>query len=147
MNKIRNLFKLINLIGANKYYVLFLIILMLISSVLDLISLGLIAPYISSIFDLESNSATTFTSKFIIFNSIQSDDLILFFTIFLLIVFFLKAIFSIIIRWLISLFAFKQYAKLQVKLMSAYQNMKYEDYILRTTSEYIRNGRDLWQLD
>ena len=143
MNKIRNLFKLINLIGANKYYVLFLIILMLISSVLDLISLGLIAPYISSIFDLESNSATTFTSKFIIFNSIQSDDLILFFTIFLLIVFFLKAIFSIIIRWLISLFAFKQYAKLQVKLMSAYQNMKYEDYILRTTSEYIRNGRDL----
>ena len=143
MNKIRNLFKLINLIGANKYYVSFLIILMLISSALDLISLGLIAPYISSIFDLENNSATTFTSKFIMFNSIKTDDLILFFTIFLLIVFFLKAIFSIIIRWLISLFAFKQYAKLQVKLMSAYQNMKYEDYILRTTSEYIRNVREL----
>mgnify|MGYP001365825281 CR=1 FL=1 len=143
MNKIRNLFKLINLIGANKYYVSFLIILMLISSALDLISLGLIAPYISSIFDLENNSATTFTSKFIMFNSIKTDDLILFFTIFFLIVFFLKAIFSIIIRWLISLFAFKQYAKLQVKLMSAYQNMKYEDYILRTTSEYIRNVREL----
>ena len=143
MNKIKNLFKLINLIGANKYYVMFLIILMLVSSILDLISLGLIAPYISSIFDLENNNTNILFSKFNFLNSVKSDQLILLFTIFLLVVFFLKAIFSILIRWLISLFAFKQYAKLQVKLMSAYQNMRYDDYILRSTSEYIRNVREL----
>ena len=143
MNKIKNLFKLINLIGANKYYVMFLIILMLVSSILDLISLGLIAPYISSIFDLENNNTNILFSKFNFLNSVKSDQLILLFTIFLLVVFFLKAIFSILIRWLISLFAFKQYAKLQVKLMSAYQNMRYDDYILRSTSEYIRNVRSL----
>tara|TARA_B100001057_G_C22817628_1_gene938101 strand:+ start:89 stop:1825 length:1737 start_codon:yes stop_codon:yes gene_type:complete len=143
MTKIKNLIKLINLIGANKYYVLFLVALMLISSVLDLISLGLIAPYISSIFELENNSTNNIISKIYKFDEIESEQLILFFTIFLIIIFFLKAVFSIIIRWLISLFAFKQYAKLQVKLMSAYQNMRYEDYILRSTSEYIRNVREL----
>ncbi len=143
MTKFKNLFKLINLIGANKYYVIFLIILMLISSILDLISLGLIAPYISSIFDLESNNTNVLFSKFNFFTSVKNDQLILLFTIFLLIVFFLKAIFSILIRWLISLFAFKQYAKLQVKLMNAYQNMRYDEYILRSTSEYIRNVREL----
>ena len=93
---------------------------MLVSSILDLISLGLIAPYISSIFDLENNNTNILFSKFNFLNSVKSDPLILLFTIFLLVVFFLKAIFSILIRWLISLFAFKQYAKLQV-LMSAYQ--------------------------
>ena len=77
MNKIKNLFKLINLIGANKYYVMFLIILMLVSSILDLISLGLIAPYISSIFDLENNNTNILFSKFNFFNSFKSDQLIL----------------------------------------------------------------------
>ena len=92
MTKFKNLFKLINLIGANKYYVIFLIILMLISSILDLISLGLIAPYISSIFDLESNNTNVLFSKFNFFTSVKNDQLILLFTIFLLIVFFLKII-------------------------------------------------------
>lgn len=143
MTKIKNFFQLIHLIGANKFYVLFLIVLMLISSFLDLISLGLIAPYISSIFELENSSFNSLLSNFLWIKETEKDKLVFFFTIFLIIIFFLKAIFSIVIRWLISLFAFKQYAKLQVKLMNVYQNMNYEDYILRSTSEYIRNIREL----
>ncbi len=143
MGKIQNFFALISLIGANKFYVIFLVILMLISSLLDLLSLGLIAPYISSIFELENNQSNSFFGNFYFFNKLNQDQIILFFTIFLISIFFLKTCLSILIRWLISLFAFKQYAKLQVKLMQAYQNMNYEDYILRTTSEYIRNVREL----
>ena len=94
MNKIKNLFKLINLIGANKYYAIFLIILMLVSSILDLISLGLIAPYISSILILKIIIRIFLFSKFNFLNSVKSDQLILLFTIFLLVVFFLKAIFQ-----------------------------------------------------
>ena len=143
MGKIQNFFDLISLIGANKFYVIFLVILMLISSLLDLLSLGLIAPYISSIFELENNQSNSLFGNFYFFNKLNEDQIVLFLTIFLISIFFLKTCLSILIRWLISLFAFKQYAKLQVKLMQAYQNMNYEDYILRTTSEYIRNVREL----
>jgi ABC-type multidrug transport system fused ATPase/permease subunit len=142
MNKIKNFYKLINLIHVNKYYLLFLILLMLISSILDLISLGLIAPYISSIFKLNNNYSNNLFTLFF-FENYNKEKIVLVFTIFLILIFFLKTILSIIIRWLIVLFASKQYAILQVRLMKAYQNMKYEDYLLRSSSEYIRNIREL----
>lgn len=143
MKKITNFINLISLVGANKSYILFLIILMLISGLLDLLSLGLITPYISSIFGLETIPSNSFFLKLYNFDELNQNQIILFFTIFLILIFFLKTVLSILIRWLISLFAYKQYAILQVKLMSAYQNMSYEDYILRTTTEYIRNIREL----
>ena len=53
MKKINNFFKLISIIGVSKIYSIFLVFLMLFSSILDILSLGLIAPYISTIFDIE----------------------------------------------------------------------------------------------
>ena len=50
---------------------------------------------------------------------------------------------TILIRWLISSFSYKQFAILQVKLLNLYQNMKYEDHISRSTSDYIKNLREL----
>ena len=40
-------------------------------------------------------------------------------------------------------FSWHQFSVLQVKVLSAYQNMKYEDHITRSNSEYIRNIREL----
>ncbi len=106
MGKITNFFDLISLIGANKFYVIFLIFLMLISSLLDLLSLGLISPYISSIFDLETNLSNSFIMKLYFFDKLNEDQIKLFFTIFLILIFFLKTCLSILIILLISLFAF-----------------------------------------
>ena len=44
---------------------------------------------------------------------------------------------------MISKFSFEQFAILQVKLLSVYQNMNYEDHILRSSSDYIKNIREL----
>jgi len=140
MLKINNFLKLLSSVGANKYYVLFLILMMLISSMLDILSLGLIAPYIATIFEVKTIQTNYF---FLSLENYDEKEIILYLTIFLITIFFFKTIFSILIRWLISLFAYKQYAILQVKLMNAYQNMGYQDYILRSSSEYIRNIREL----
>ena len=44
---------------------------------------------------------------------------------------------------MITRFAFTQYTNLQISLMNCYQNMNFEDYISRNSSEYIRNIREL----
>ena len=75
---------------------------MIFSGVLDLLSLGLIAPYISAIFDINQ------TQKYIFFFDLanyEKNDLIFYFTIFLIFIFFIKTFLSIFTRWLIALFA------------------------------------------
>ena len=72
-----------------------------------------------------------------------NDNLIFFFTVLLIVIFFFKAVISILIRWMITSFSWHQFSILQVKVLSAYQNMKYEDHISRSNSEYIRNIREL----
>ena len=140
MAKIKNFIKLLFLIGISKSYVAFLIFLMLVSSFLDILSLGLIVPYISAIFEI-NHMITNF--YFLDLKNYNPDQIILYLTIILIALFFLKTLLSIFTRWLISLFAYRQYAKLQTKLMSAYQRMNYQDYIQRSSSEYIRNIREL----
>ena len=139
MKKINNFLKLISIVGVSKTYTVFLVFLMLFSSVLDILSLGLIAPYISTIFDIEQTQTNLF---FFDLGSYKKDEIVIYLTFFLIFIFFIKTFFSIYTRWLIFLFAHKQFAILQVKLMSAYQNMNYQDYISRSSSEYIRNIRE-----
>jgi len=113
---------------------------MLFSSVLDILSLGLIAPYISVIFGGEKIITNIF---FFDLAAYKKKEIIFYLTVFLIFIFLVKTFFSILTRWFIALFAYKHFAILQVKLMSAYQNMNYQDYILRSSSEYIRNIREL----
>ena len=60
MNKIKNFYELITLIGSNKYYILFLITLMFLSTLLDLLSLSLIFGFIQTLFNLDNSSSDTF---------------------------------------------------------------------------------------
>ena len=143
MDKIKNFYELITLIGSNKYYILFLITLMFLSTLLDLLSLSLIFGFIQTLFNLDNSSSDTFFLNLDFFNEFKREDLLIYFTIGLISLSFLKLLSSIYIKWLINLFSFKQYAILQVKLMSAYQNMSYTDYILRSSTEYIRNIREV----
>ena len=52
MTNLKNFFSLISVIGTKKSYLFFLVFLMLISSVADILSLGLIVPYVSQILNL-----------------------------------------------------------------------------------------------
>ena len=139
----RNFLIIINITGTKKSYLFFLVFLMLISSFADILSLGLIIPYVSQILDIQQNSLNFLPLNFEFFNYSTRESLIFFLTIFLILIFFLKAALTILIRWLISSFSYKQFAILQVKLLNLYQNMKYEDHISRSTSDYIKNLREL----
>jgi len=139
----RNFLIIINITGTKKSYLFFLVLLMLVSSLTDILSLGLIIPYVSQILNIQENSIDFLPINSEFFNHLTRESLILFLTIFLISIFFLKTVLTILIRWLISSFSYKQFAILQIKLLDLYQNMKYEEHISRSTSDYIKNLREL----
>ena len=51
----KNILKLFNILKINKNYLFFIIFLFIASSMIDLLSIGLIAPYVSVILDIENN--------------------------------------------------------------------------------------------
>jgi len=143
MGYLKNFISLISIIGTKKSYLILLVFLMLVSSLIDILSLGLIIPYVSGILNLQDSSSSFYFFDISFLKKYSQQNLIFFLTLSLIIIFFIKAIFSIFIRWMISIFSFKQFAILQVKVLNVYQNMNYEDHISRSNSEYIRNIREL----
>ncbi len=139
----KNFLSIISVTETKKSYLFFLVLLMLVSSFADILSLGLIIPYVSQILNIQENSLNFLPINLDFFKNLTRENLIFFLTVFLILIFFLKTVITILIRWLISSFSYKQFAILQVKLLDLYQNMKYEDHISRSTSDYIKNLREL----
>ena len=140
--KFSKFYKIINVTDTKKIYLIFLIFLMLISSFADILSLGLIIPYVTQILNLQKNPEDFLPIDLNFLSYFPEENFIFLLTLLLIFVFFLKSLLSILIRWMISKFSFEQFAILQVKLLSVYQNMNYEDHILRSSS-YIKNIREL----
>ena len=115
-----------------------LLFLFFISGLLDLLSLGMIAPYINFIIEPEIINETKL-EKFIPFeiSKLNPDKFFVYFSLLLVFIFLLKTIFSILIRAMIERFALKNLENLQVRLISAYQKMNYQDFISRNSTEYI----------
>ena len=80
----RNFLIIINITGTKKSYLFFLVFLMLISSFADILSLGLIIPYVSQILDIQENSLNFLPLNFEFFNYSTRESLIFFLTIFLI---------------------------------------------------------------
>lgn len=135
--------KLSSALNVKFSYLFFLVVLMLFASIIDLLSIGLIAPYVSKILELDFTNDSFFSFINLNFLEIKEENLIFSLTILLILLFLAKSILSIFLRWLIADFCYNQYAKLQLKLMSNYQKMDYEDFIFRSTGQYIRNVREL----
>ena len=139
----KNFLSLVSATDTKKSYLFFLVFLMLVSSFADILSLALIIPYVSQILNIQENTLNYLPLDLEFFKNSTRENLIFFLTVLLISIFFLKTVITILIRWLISSFSNKQYAILQVKLLDLYQNMKYEDHISRSTSDYIKNLREL----
>jgi ATP-binding cassette, subfamily B, bacterial PglK len=127
--------KIFFLLGNDRRKIPFFVILFLFLSILDLIGIGLIAPYISIIIDPEgfiSNENISFLDL-----PTNPNDLLLIFGIILVIVFLLKSISAIYVNRKILKFCHAKGADLQLFLMNAYQNMPYIDFVNRNSSEYV----------
>ncbi len=129
-------------IGIKKKYLIFLVSLFLSIAFIDLLSLGLISPYVTIVLDIDQYDLSNIP-LLSSFQDTNKENLIFIFSAFLISIFLIKSVLSVFIRWVITRFAYEQYAVIQVKLMKAYQNMNFEEFVSRNESEYIRNIREL----
>ena len=78
------------------------------------------------------------------FNFLRYDqDNFIYFASAAIVLFFLKGIISIFIRWYIAKFSYREFAKLQARVLLAYQKMSYQEFLKRNQTVYIRNIREL----
>jgi ATP-binding cassette, subfamily B, bacterial PglK len=140
MKKIKNQYlkELLYLLGDDKRKLLFIIPLFLFSSVLDIVGIGLIVPYVGIIVNPESiaNGDYKIVLDFFSLPS-KSDDLLVIISVVLLLVFLFKTIFIILINWLIISFGYEQQIRIRSLLMNSYQNVPYDKFLQRNSSEYI----------
>jgi ATP-binding cassette, subfamily B, bacterial PglK len=132
------------LLGSDKRKLSGMIALFLIVSLLDLIGLGLIAPYTALVVNpnivLDSN-LLTWTIYFNI--SQNSDQLLKFFSMVLILIFTLKVVTSIIVNYVITRFSYLQQLRLRGILMKSYVSMPYSEYQQRNSSEYVYGIQNL----
>ena len=136
---IQNIKNLIYILKVKKIKLLILLLFTFISSFIEVVGLSLIAPYISKIFELDLLDEL----KYLSFINYDQDNYIYFASVIIISIFFLKGLFSIFIRWYIAKFSYGEFAKLQARILLAYQKMDYQEFIKRNLTVYIRNIREL----
>jgi ATP-binding cassette, subfamily B, bacterial PglK len=129
--------KSLYLLGPYRKNIPRLLILFLVSSFLDIIGIGLIAPYIAMIVNPDSVMQSEIFSVFAFILPNQQHALIIVFGLILMLVFFVKIFGSIYINRVTLGFSAKIGVRLRSQLMNFYQNMNYLEYVQRNSSEYI----------
>jgi ABC-type multidrug transport system fused ATPase/permease subunit len=131
--------EILTLLGNEKRYLPGLILLFIMVSILDLVGLSLVGPYVAFISD-PSGSTENFE---VIINWLgmlgNVEDQIFFLGIGLVVVFGIKAFSAIWINHRIILFSTNQRVRLQLFLMQSFQDMPYIEYIKRNSSEYVHS--------
>lgn len=108
------------------------------SSLLDLVGLGLIAPYMLMVINPES-LGESYVTKLIEFTSLSFswNELVMIMSYGLISIFFIKSISAIFINKKIISFSLSLQMQLKALLMESYQNLNYTEYLRRNSSEYV----------
>jgi len=113
-------------------------------SVIDIVGIGLIAPYIALIVSPEQileSSIYNFLLDAGLTNNL--DSLLIVLSFLLVTVFLIKSIAGLLVNRAILSFCISHGSQLRSFLMMSYQNMPYEEYIERNSSEYIYQIQEL----
>lgn len=78
MRYLKNFINLISIIGTKKSYLILLVFLMLVSSIIDILSLGLIIPYVSGILNLQDSSSSFYFFDISFLKTYSQQNLIFF---------------------------------------------------------------------
>ena len=128
------------LLGSNRKKLPWLMSLFLLSSFMDVVGIGLIAPYIALIVNSETFIQSDLYSIFVLIGlPYQVSELITVLGFLLVLVFFIKTLSSIYINKAILKFSYQLGAQIRSQLMQVYQNIPYLEYVQRNSSEYIYN--------
>jgi ATP-binding cassette, subfamily B, bacterial PglK len=144
---IRYVNKIIYLLNGGVKEVPYLVLLFLIMSMLDVLGIGLIVPYVdlitSSNFPETGNIFTKLLTKYSLISTGDIDSVVVFIGKILILIFLIKAIVAIYINYRIIKFSQDNQVRLKSYLMKSYQNLPYNDYLNRNSSEYIYNIQTL----
>lgn len=112
-------------------------------TILEILSLGLIIPYMKLVFNSNFLFELSFLNYFNVFESLNNEQLIFLFSFIFIFIFIIKTFLAIIVRAFIKKFSLKNIKDLQIYLMTIYQNINYEEFNKKNHSEYIRNIKEL----
>jgi ATP-binding cassette, subfamily B, bacterial PglK len=138
------LYEILYLLGEFRKKLPLLFIYFIAVSLLDLIGVGLIYPFLSIAMD-PSFSEQGFIKKIIDFMgiSLNRNELLIYFGIAMVFIFLFKSLVGVWLNWKILSFGQKQQVRLRSILMKHYQNMYYRDYIDRNSSDFIYSVQTL----
>jgi len=139
MNFNFNYFKeVLYLLGKDRIKIPILIIFFIFNSLLDLVGIGLIGPYVALIVDPSIINDSSIASKLIYFGIPQEQNtVIIIFGIVLLFLFLVKGICAILLNRSILKFSLVRTAILRNWLTERFQQMDYLEFLSRNSSEYI----------
>ena len=141
---IKYLQEILYLLGHDRRKLPWLILLFSSSSMLDVVGLGLIGPYVALVVTPESLVQGP-VGQFLqwVGLSLETKDLLITIGLGLVGIFLLKAITGIMITKFILQFSWKQQVKLRTYLMQSYMNLPYTDFLQRNSSDYIQTIQGL----
>jgi ATP-binding cassette, subfamily B, bacterial PglK len=140
------IYEIYDLLGEDCKKIYFFILLFVGVSMLDIVGLGLISPYISLIMDPSAVSSGIIGDIVNTFE-FQSDQkkLLTIFGIVLVVVFLVKTVAIILINFSIIRFGNYQQIRIRASLMKTYQQLSYVDFLSRNSAEYLYNINQLVQ--
>ena len=126
------------LLDEDKWKLPLILFSFLIMSFLEVLGIGLIAPYAALI--ISPNILTEKYSFLLNFGiPIFSEDILFIMSVLLVSIFIIKALGLTLINWVIFTFCYNCQVKMRAKLMGFYQAMSYIEYTQRNSAEYIYN--------
>ena len=128
-----NISKILYIVNDNKK-ISFLTILFITSSIIDLIGLGLLIPYVNLILNPDKMNSDYFLSEYLVF---LGENLIINLSLLIVAVFFLKFISAIFINYLIYRNSQWLIHKLRLQLLNSFYQTNYYLYLKKNSSYYI----------
>ncbi len=135
----RSLTKIKALVHFGKSRLFTMIALFMLASVIEIIGLSVIAPYLSIIIDEKNSEYIAKSISIFPYLPIDRNNLIILLSYILIGFFFARFLIATLVNYTIVSFSMEQQALLQTTLMKMYQSLSYFEYIRRNSSEYIYN--------
>ncbi len=128
--------KIIFLLGESRTQLPRIIVSFVLISILDLISIGLIGPFLGIVFGGIENLPKPFVQALSLFHY-SHEDIITIIAIALVTIYAVKSIFSALIMKTVINFSQNQQVYIRRKLITAYQTMPYSSVMQRNSSDYV----------
>src|SRR5690625_3639923 len=134
----KKLFELLSKKDRFKFFVLFF--LLLIATMIEVIGVGIIPIYISAITNPELFLNNHYAKPILnILNITEARDLLIKGGVIIVLTYFIKALFTIIVQYLKARFIYEQFQNFSSKLFKKYLLSPYTFFMYRNSSELIRN--------